>query len=77
MSCVALHAVIIIGHRMFCLHRKAVALYSNVGEEGDELLFNQGDVLTVIEQLNNDWLMCQLGNESGIVPANYVKLSND
>lgn len=57
--------------------RKVVALYNNVGEEGDELSFNQGDVLTVIEQLNDDWLMCQLGNESGIVPANYVKLAND
>jgi len=52
-------------------------LYNNTGEEGDELSFNQGDVLTVIEKLNDDWLMCQLGNESGIVPANYVQLSND
>ena len=52
-------------------------MYNNVGEEGDELSFNQGDVLTVIEQLNEEWLMCQRGNESGIVPANYVKVAND
>lgn len=59
------------------LHRKVIALYNNVGEEGDELTFNQGDVLTVLEQLNAEWLMCQLGTESGIVPANYVKQANN
>ena len=64
---------------MFCVYlcRKVIALYNNVGEEGDELSFNQGDVLTVIEQLNEEWLMCQRGTESGIVPANYVKQAND
>ena len=50
------------------------ALYNNVGEEGDELLFNQGDMLTVIEQLNEEWLMCQRGNESGIVKLKYIIL---
>lgn len=49
------------------------ALYNNVGEDADELSFTRGDVMVVKEQINAEWLICELGSHSGIVPANYVK----
>ena len=29
--------------------------------------------MVVKEQINAEWLICELDNHSGIVPANYVK----
>ena len=57
-------------------HRMVEALYNNIniGEDADELTFSQGDVMVVKEQINAEWLICELGNCSGIVPANYVKI---
>ncbi|XP_065884487.1 uncharacterized protein [Dysidea avara] len=54
-------------------NRKVVALYSNTGEDADELSFNKGDVLTVVTRLNDEWFKCRRGNEIGIVPANYIQ----
>ena len=49
------------------------ALYNNIGEDADVLSFTYGDVMVVKEQINAEWLICELGNHTGIVPANYVK----
>ena len=49
------------------------ALYNNIGEDADELSFTCGDVMVVKEQINAEWLICELGNHTGIVPANYDK----
>ena len=49
------------------------ALYDNINEDADELSFTCGDVMVVKEQINAEWLICELGNHTGIVPANYVK----
>ena len=49
------------------------ALYDNRTDDSDELQFARGDVLVVEEKVNDDWLICRLGNRTGMVPANYVE----
>ena len=55
-------------------YRRVEALYNNIGEDADELSFTRGDVMVVKEQINAEWLTCELENHTGIVPANYVEL---
>lgn len=54
-------------------HSEVRALYDNVTDEPDELQFQCGDILVAEEQINDDWLICRLGDRSGMVPANYVE----
>lgn len=49
------------------------ALFSNETDDPDELVFSCDDVLDVVEEVNVDWLICRLGDESGLVPRNYVE----
>jgi hypothetical protein len=49
------------------------ALYDNSTDDADELQFSRGDVLAVEEKVNDDWLICRLGNCTGMVPTNYVE----
>ena len=56
------------------LHRRVEALYNNIAEDADELSFSKGDVMIVKEQINEEWIICSHGNQTGIVPMNYVKV---
>lgn len=38
-----------------------------------ELCFSKGDVLTVDRQVDQEWLLCSHGNESGLVHVEYVQ----
>ena len=49
------------------------ALYPNIAEDGDELSFSEGDIMTVTGQVNSEWLICSFGQRTGIVPANFVQ----
>ena len=50
------------------------AVFNNIAEEADELSFQKGDILILKEQINAEWYMCMKGDQTGIVPANYVRL---
>lgn len=55
----------------------AKALYDNIPESAEELLFRKGDVLTVIEQNTGGlegWWLCSLHGRQGIAPGNRLKL---
>jgi len=54
--------------------RRVEALYNNIAEDADELSFTKGDIMAVKEQINEEWLICVHGNQTGIVPMNYVKV---
>ncbi|XP_062512554.1 uncharacterized protein LOC134188384 [Corticium candelabrum] len=55
------------------LHSREVrAVYNSNVDGQDELPFSPGDVLTVQEQINDDWLICRLGDRTGLVPTNHV-----
>ncbi|XP_078594963.1 uncharacterized protein LOC144872547 isoform X3 [Branchiostoma floridae x Branchiostoma japonicum] len=53
---------------------QCVAMYKFEGESSDDLGFNEGDVLTIIEDVGNLW--CKARTEDGregLIPANYVQ----
>ena len=61
-------------HTHTIIYRKVEALYNNIAEDADELSFTKGDVMIVKEQINEEWIICSNGNQTGIVPMNYVKV---
>lgn len=48
------------------------ALYDFTAEETDELGFNAGDVIEVLEQTDNSWWKGRLRGRCGLIPANYT-----
>ena len=44
--------------------------------DADELAFGPGDLLTVIEEIDCNWLLCKhrSSGETGMVPKNYIRL---
>jgi hypothetical protein len=45
-----------------------------VGKSGDvDLSFAKGDLMTLVKDLQNGWLRVKIGQNMGVVPANYVK----
>ncbi|XP_031734599.1 GRB2-related adapter protein-like [Anarrhichthys ocellatus] len=49
------------------------ALYSFDAEEKDELAFNAGDVIKVVERSDQAWWRGQLRGNTGLFPSNYTK----
>ncbi|KAL7890781.1 hypothetical protein AOLI_G00002570 [Acnodon oligacanthus] len=48
------------------------ALYNFTAEEKDELDFNAGDIIEVLEQLDSSWWMGQIRGKSGLFPSSYT-----
>jgi len=42
-------------------------------QSGNELSFNQGDILTIVSQ-QGDWWVARLNGNEGLIPSNYVRL---
>ena len=58
----------------------ARARYNNVAEAADELSFQKGDIVTVLQKDHNkqvDWWLCELRGTTGMVPANYFEIFHD
>ncbi|KAL0992521.1 hypothetical protein UPYG_G00094440 [Umbra pygmaea] len=54
---------------------EAVALYSFRATEGDELSFNKGDILKVVNMEDDpNWFTAELYSRKGYVPKNYINL---
>lgn len=50
------------------------SIYSYDAQNEDELSMNEGDMLTIVEPDDGSgWIKAQLGNQIGLVPANYVE----
>ncbi|KAM6942405.1 GRB2-related adapter protein 2b [Lycodopsis pacificus] len=49
------------------------ALYSFDAEEKDELAFNAGDVIEVVERSDQAWWRGRLRGKTGLFPSNYTK----
>eukprot|EP01105_Mastigella_eilhardi_P028963 TRINITY_DN994_c0_g1_i2.p1 TRINITY_DN994_c0_g1~~TRINITY_DN994_c0_g1_i2.p1 ORF type:complete len:459 (-),score=128.23 TRINITY_DN994_c0_g1_i2:93-1469(-) len=52
---------------------KAHALYNFTAQEGNELSFKKGDVITIVSR-DGDWWEGELAGRRGLLPANYVSL---
>ncbi|XP_038568681.1 GRB2-related adapter protein 2b [Micropterus salmoides] len=52
---------------------KVIALYSFHAEERDELEFNAGDIITVLERSDQTWWKGQLRGKTGLFPSNFTK----
>ncbi|KAA0723522.1 Neutrophil cytosol factor 2 [Triplophysa tibetana] len=54
-------------------HEKVVALYSYETTTPEDLDFEQGDVITVLSKVNDDWIEGQCNGKIGIFPSSFVK----
>jgi lipid-binding SYLF domain-containing protein len=55
---------------------KAVALFTFEGQQGGDLAFRKGDIITIVKRSNSrdDWWTGRKAGVEGIFPANYVEL---
>ncbi|CAM4526381.1 unnamed protein product [Leuciscus chuanchicus] len=57
-------------------HEKVVALYSYDSTTPEDLGFKQGNVITVLSKVNDEWLEGQCNGKIGIFPSTFVKALN-
>jgi len=50
------------------------ALYDYTAQQEDELSFNEGDILYLVDQSNSSWYKARCGRKCGLIPSNYVEL---
>ncbi|XP_017262320.1 SH3 domain-containing protein 19 isoform X2 [Kryptolebias marmoratus] len=53
---------------------KVQALYDFFPESSEELTFREGDVVTEVEQMDNQWYRGTLNGSTGFFPINYVEV---
>ncbi|CAL8331340.1 unnamed protein product [Lota lota] len=56
---------------------RCVARFDFEGEQGDELIFSEGDVISLIEYMGHEWAKGQLGPYTGIFPLSFVEVVED
>ncbi|KAH3661872.1 hypothetical protein OGAPHI_006051 [Ogataea philodendri] len=54
----------------------AVAEYDYEATEDNEITFSEQDLITDIEQVDDDWWLGSVNGQRGLFPANYVKLQD-
>ena len=55
-------------------HVKVVrAMYKYEAQYGDELSFEEGDLLYILDQTDTSWWKARCGNKTGVIPSNYVE----
>ncbi|KAJ3614404.1 hypothetical protein NHX12_017978 [Muraenolepis orangiensis] len=56
---------------------RCVARFDFEGEQDDELTFSEGDVISLIEYVGDDWAKGQLKQYTGVFPLNFVEVVED
>uniref|UniRef100_A0A671WLP5 Intersectin-1 n=1 Tax=Sparus aurata TaxID=8175 RepID=A0A671WLP5_SPAAU len=54
-----------------------IGMYDYVAQNDDELAFQKGQVITVLNKDDCDWWKGELNGREGLFPSNYVKLTTD
>ena len=57
---------------MLVVVEQVVALFTYQKQNADELDFNKGNVINVINKIDVDWWMGELNGTTGLFPSNYV-----
>ncbi|KJE91251.1 osteoclast-stimulating factor [Capsaspora owczarzaki ATCC 30864] len=52
------------------------AVFDYKAQRPDELTFEEGDVLYILEKFNNGWWKARTGKNVGLIPSNYVEANN-
>lgn len=58
---------------MFLTVEKVQALYPYSALNSDELTFEHGDVISVVNKDDPDWWTGEMNGTTGVFPANYVQ----
>ncbi|MEQ2212017.1 hypothetical protein XENOCAPTIV_023167 [Xenoophorus captivus] len=53
---------------------RCVALFDYEGEDDDELTFSQGDVIGLLELVDEEWGRGQIHGRTGIFPLNFTEV---
>uniref|UniRef100_A0A8C4GWN3 Intersectin-1 n=1 Tax=Dicentrarchus labrax TaxID=13489 RepID=A0A8C4GWN3_DICLA len=61
----------------FFFFLSVIGMYDYVAQNDDELAFQKGQVITVLNKDDCDWWKGELNGREGLFPSNYVKLTTD
>ena len=56
----------------FSINNIYMGLYDCQGEDEQDLDFNRGDVMYILEKLHVDWWLACLKGKVGLIPSNHV-----
>ncbi|XP_035028516.2 intersectin-1 isoform X4 [Hippoglossus stenolepis] len=56
---------------------QVIGMYDYLAQNDDELAFQKGQVITVLNKDDCDWWKGELNGREGLFPSNYVKLTTD
>ncbi|XP_063314574.1 SH3 domain-containing protein 19 isoform X2 [Pelobates fuscus] len=54
-----------------------LARFEFIGDQKDELSFSEGDLITLKEYINDEWVRGELKGQTGIFPINFVEIIED
>lgn len=57
-----------------CPPRAVRALCNHMATGAGQLSFCKGDILQVLDTVNEDWIQCCRGDSRGLVPVSYTSL---
>lgn len=57
-----------------CSGPRCVALFDYEGEDEDELTFSQGDVISLLQLIGQEWARGEIHGRVGIFPLNFTQL---
>ncbi|XP_020621170.1 osteoclast-stimulating factor 1-like [Orbicella faveolata] len=49
------------------------ALYNYTAQQPDEISFEEGDILYIVDRSAGPWWKAKVGNKTGLIPSNYGK----
>uniref|UniRef100_A0A1I8H009 Osteoclast-stimulating factor 1 n=1 Tax=Macrostomum lignano TaxID=282301 RepID=A0A1I8H009_9PLAT len=52
---------------------RPIGVANSVGVDKDELSFDAGDILYLVDSTNKDWYTARCGSSVGLIPSNYVE----
>lgn len=56
---------------------QVIGMYDYNAQNDDELAFNKGQIITVLNKEDPDWWKGEVNGHVGLFPSNYVKLTTD